>query len=71
MWNPIISAPPGRSLELAVIDQDGVHPLVFPCEKGSMGWRNVVTGARVEIRPTHWRAWGPDKDERDSLRDPT
>ncbi|TIP32216.1 MAG: hypothetical protein E5X77_43545, partial [Mesorhizobium sp.] len=28
MWNPIASAPPGRNLELAVIDDDGVHALV-------------------------------------------
>ncbi|RWF50224.1 MAG: hypothetical protein EOS46_04475 [Mesorhizobium sp.] len=49
-------------------DKDGVHPLVIPCEKG---WRNVVTGARVEIRPAHWLAWSPGKDEPASFRDPT
>jgi hypothetical protein len=71
MWNPITSAPSGRSLELAVIDNDGVHALVFPCEKGAMGWKNVVTGAPVDIHPTHWRAWGTEEYQRDSLREPT
>lgn len=64
MWNPISSAPSDRSLELAVIDNDGVHALVFPCEKASAGWKNAVTGARVDIRPTHWRAWSPEEDQR-------
>lgn len=58
MWNPVASAPFGQDLQLAVIDQDGVHALVFACqrERGG-GWRNVVTGAPVDIRPTHWRLW--------------
>ncbi len=70
MWNPIASAPSGRNLELAVIDNDGVHALVFPCEKASMGWKNVVTGMRVDIRPTHWRAWNPEEYQDNSLQDP-
>ncbi|WFP78275.1 hypothetical protein QAZ22_10955 [Mesorhizobium sp. WSM4906] len=68
MWNPIASAPFGRSLELAVLDEDGLHALVFPCEKGREGWRDAVTGVRVDIRPTHWREWDPRKDETASLR---
>jgi len=70
MWRSVESAPYGRSLELAVIDQDGVHALVFPCERGAAGWKNVATGARVDIRPTHWRAWDPAEDKQDSLLDP-
>ncbi|MBN9550724.1 MAG: hypothetical protein J0H31_18105 [Alphaproteobacteria bacterium] len=70
MWNPIASAPTGRNLELAVIDNDGVHALVFPCEKVSVGWKNVATGARVDIRPTHWRAWKNEEYRLDSLQNP-
>ncbi|RUV80780.1 MAG: hypothetical protein EOQ55_27950 [Mesorhizobium sp.] len=57
MWNPIASAPFGRSLELAVLDEEGLHALVFPCEKWQEGWRHAVTGLRIDIRPTHWRDW--------------
>ncbi|CDX21326.1 conserved hypothetical protein [Mesorhizobium sp. ORS 3324] len=70
MWNPIASAPSGRSLELAVIDSDGVHALVFPCEKATAGWKNIVTGARIDIHPTHWRVWIPPDYQRDSSQDP-
>lgn len=71
MWSLITSAPSGRSLELAVIDQEGVHALVFPCEKASTGWKNVATGVYVDIRPTHWRPWDSMKDGQDSSRNPT
>lgn len=57
MWKPIQSAPFERDLELAVFDQDGEHTLVFPCIRGQDGWTNAATGARVDVRPTHWRDW--------------
>ncbi|RUU21373.1 hypothetical protein EOD10_06810 [Mesorhizobium sp. M7A.T.Ca.TU.009.01.3.2] len=57
MWKPILSAPFGRELELAVFDEDGEHALVFPCIKGRHGWKHAGTGVRVDIRPTHWRYW--------------
>jgi hypothetical protein len=57
MWNPILSAPFGRDLELAVFDEDGEHALIFPCRRVREGWKNATTGARVDIRPTHWRYW--------------
>ncbi|MER9371113.1 hypothetical protein NKI69_02175 [Mesorhizobium sp. M0491] len=57
MWKPIQSAPFARNLELAVFDEEGEHALVFPCIKGGQGWKNAITGVRVDIRPTHWRAW--------------
>lgn len=72
MWKPISSAPFGRELELAVLDEDGEHALVFPCLKGRESWKNVTTGARVDIHPTHWRDWVPDRAPADngmSLRD--
>lgn len=57
MWKPIPSAPFGRELELAVFDEDGETALVFPCIKEPQGWKSAATGARVDIRPTHWRYW--------------
>ncbi|RRH91042.1 hypothetical protein EH240_32390 [Mesorhizobium tamadayense] len=68
MWNPIASAPFGRSLELAVLDDEGLHALVFPCEKDREGWRHAVTGVRVDIRPTHWRDWDIRKEGAASFR---
>jgi len=58
MWKSILSAPSGRDLQLAVLDEDGEHALVFPCQRVREGWKNVITGAWVDIRPTHWRDWG-------------
>ncbi|WP_246135899.1 hypothetical protein [Mesorhizobium intechi] len=70
MWKPIQNAPFGRDLELAVLDEDGEHALVFPCQRVGEGWKNVATGARVDIRPTHWRDWAMEKtlNEDDGLR---
>src|SRR5207244_8494755 len=68
MWNPIASAPFGLSLELAVLDQDGLHALVFPCEKGREGWLHSVTGMRVDLWPTHWRESDSRSAETASLR---
>jgi hypothetical protein len=57
-WKPIATAPFDRDLELAVIDYDGTHTLVFPCRRHLHGWINSVTEKRVEdLRPTHWREW--------------
>jgi hypothetical protein len=59
-WQPISIAPFDRDLELAVIDQDGPHVLVFPCHRASglrASWANSETGKPVEVHPTHWREW--------------
>lgn len=56
-WQPIGTAPFGRKLELAVIDDDGVHALVFPCRRSLAGWIRGSTGERVEVSLTHWREW--------------
>jgi hypothetical protein len=56
-WLKIETAPFDRDLELAVIDYDGPHAIVFPCRRILGGWIKVATRARVEIRPTHWREW--------------
>ena len=59
MWFPISSAPFARDIQLAVIDVDGPHALVFPCRRILNGWMNAETKERLDVRPTHWRDWEP------------
>jgi hypothetical protein len=56
-WKPISTAPFDRDLELAVIDRDGPHALVFPCRRILGGWIKVETNQHVDVHPTHWRVW--------------
>jgi hypothetical protein len=57
MWLDISTAPRDREIELAVIDAEGQHALVFPCRRIADGWLSAVSGGRVDVRPTHWREW--------------
>jgi hypothetical protein len=57
MWQSISTAPFDRDLELAVLDDDGAHALIFPCRRILGGWVNSQTHSRIEVRPTHWRDW--------------
>ena len=50
-------APYDRDIELAVIDGDRVHPLVFACRRTPGGWVKATTLERVNVNPTHWRLW--------------
>lgn len=59
MWKLISTAPYDGELELAVIDADGEHRLVFPCRRTLGGWLNAETGTRIDVQPTHWRSWTP------------
>jgi hypothetical protein len=56
-WQPISSAPFDSDLELAVLDADGAHALVFPCRRVPDGWINAATKQWVDVQPTHWREW--------------
>jgi hypothetical protein len=56
-WEPISSAPFDRDLELAVIDYEGEHALVFPCRRILGGWIDVTTNQRIDVDPSHWREW--------------
>jgi hypothetical protein len=56
-WQRIITAPFDRDLELAVIDADGAHALVFPCRRVLGGWMKSETKTRINVNPTHWREW--------------
>jgi len=57
MWQPISSAPFDRDLELAVVDTDEHHALVFPCRRIAGGWMNAGSKKRIDVSPTHWREW--------------
>jgi hypothetical protein len=59
-WQPIVNAPFDRDLELAVIDYDGTHALVFPCRRILNGWLKAGTQQLIIVRPTHWREWCDD-----------
>jgi len=56
-WKPISTAPFDRDLELAVIDRDGPHALVFPCRRILGSWIKAETEERIDVHPTHWREW--------------
>ncbi len=56
-WHPIANAPFDRELELAVIDEDGRHVLVFPARRTLGGWANAETKQSIDVEPTHWRQW--------------
>ena len=69
MWQQASTAPFDRDLELAVIDDDGPHALVFPCRRILNGWMKVETKERLDVRPTHWREWqGAQAGRFDPLR---
>lgn len=57
MWQHISTAPYHQPLQLAVVDGEGLHALVFPCERGIAGWVNASNRQRVDVDPTHWRPW--------------
>jgi hypothetical protein len=56
-WQPITTAPFDRDVELAVLNYDGTHKLVFPCRRILGGWMNAETKKAVTVYPTHWREW--------------
>jgi hypothetical protein len=57
MWLPIHTAPFDSEIELAVIDREGPHALVFPCRRALRGWLKAETGEMIVVHPTHWRPW--------------
>jgi hypothetical protein len=68
MWHKLTShseVPVDRDLRLAVINDQGVHALVFPCRKAETGWVHAANGRIVEVFPTHWQDWA-DTAERAS-----
>jgi hypothetical protein len=57
IWESISTAPYDRDLEIAVVEGDHVHPLIFACRRTMDGWVRASTRERVAISPTHWRLW--------------
>jgi hypothetical protein len=57
VWETIATAPYDRDLELAVIEANHVHSLVFACRRVPNGWVKVSTRERLAVSPTHWRPW--------------
>lgn len=57
IWEEISTAPYDRDLELAVIDEQCVHRLVFACRRTTSGWVKASSRERVLVDPTHWRPW--------------
>jgi hypothetical protein len=56
-WKLVSVAPFDRDLEVAVIERDGPHALVFPCRRILGGWVKAKTKQQIDLRPTHWRDW--------------
>ena len=57
-WLDITTAPFDRDLELAVIGPDGqTRSVAFACRRVLGGWIKAATMTRLNIHPTHWRAW--------------
>jgi hypothetical protein len=59
VWRAAPGAPFDVDLQLAVLDEHGVHALVFPCRRTLDGWIKSDTRQRIDLRPTHWREWMP------------
>lgn len=57
VWEEISTAPYDRDIELAVVEVDRVHPLIFACRRTASGWIKAATRERVSVSPTHWRPW--------------
>lgn len=57
VWETISTAPYDRDLEVAVIEKDHVHALVFACRRATNGWIKASTKERILVSPTHWRPW--------------
>jgi hypothetical protein len=62
MWKGISTAPYDCDLELAVIDGNRVHPLIFACRRTASGWIKASNRERVLVSPTHWRLWSAKTD---------
>jgi hypothetical protein len=56
-WTPVSITPPDSDLAVCVIDEQGVHALLFPCRRNESDWADASTRKRIDIAPTHWRIW--------------
>jgi len=56
-WQPISTAQFDCDIEIAYINYDGEHALVFPCRRILNGWMKAETNERIVVQPSHWREW--------------
>jgi hypothetical protein len=56
-WLPVSIAPPDADLEVCVLDERGLHALIFPVHKRGLDWVDASTKKRIDVMPTHWRRW--------------
>jgi hypothetical protein len=57
VWENISTAPFDRDVELAVIEGNSLHALIFACRRTLDGWIKAQTHERIIVNPTHWRLW--------------
>jgi hypothetical protein len=57
MWQPVSTASFDRDLELAMLDNDGPHALVFTYRRTLGGWVNADIKRAIGVNPTHRREW--------------
>lgn len=56
-WSKIEAAPFEHDIEVAVMEFDGPHAVVFSCRRLLCGWVKASTREPVEIHPNHWGEW--------------
>jgi len=60
-WLPVAIAPSDADLEVCVLDERGLHALIFPVHRRGIDWVDAVTKKRIEVAPTHWRKWNENR----------
>jgi hypothetical protein len=50
-WRPVSTAPFRGDLELAVLDWEGAHALIFPCRRILGGWLYAETMEHIDGNP--------------------
>ena len=56
-WLPVAIAPSDVDLEVCVLDERGLHALIFPVHRVGSHWVDASNKERIDIMPTHWRRW--------------
>ena len=54
-WLCVSLAPSDADLEVWVMDNRGIHALIFPCHKNGAEWVDASTKKHIDIELTHWR----------------
>jgi hypothetical protein len=62
-WLPVSIAPIDADLEVSVMDNLGVHALIFPVRKSGNSWVDASTKTTIDIQPTHWKKWTHNRED--------